>query len=246
MMRSSAMLSVLSGVIAASLAGCLAPPPMPPEYAPPQPGLVITYAEEPDGNGDGKPATTRHRIVRNVGDRVVDVVTTSPDGAERETRNLRGIATYQIWQKGQGVVVEDIRKNPIRDLWPLSPDNWSVTEGPTYVGQGATREAALKKVQRTGTIKHTYRVLRHDTVTVPAGSYEAIVIRRETTVRKSDGAVDPATQKTYWFVPSLGWAVRVDTVTKRQDQPDREERMVATSVTRPTATKPPASLSPLP
>ncbi len=236
-MRPRALLTVLSCGIAATLAGCIAPPPMPPEYTPPAPGLVVTYAEAAKGRGDGKTATTRHRIVRNIDDRVLNVVTNLSSGAERHNRTLRGVVTYQIWEPGRGVIVEDIRKNPPRDLWPMTPGNWSVTEGPIFVGEGKTEKAALKKVRRIGSIAHTFQILRRETIRVPAGSFESYVILRKSTVRKADGTLRLTSEKTYWYVPSLGWIVRLDTVTKRPGQPDRKARMVAISITRPAAAK---------
>jgi hypothetical protein len=231
------MLFRLSCVVAVAVAGCASPPPMPPEYTPPQPGMVVTFADASDGK-DGRTATVRHRIVENIDDRVVNVVTTLPNGPERENKTLRGIVTYQIWQGAEnGVIVEDIRKNPPRDLWPLTPGNWSDTEGPIYIGQGRTEEAALKAVRRTGAISHRFEILRREEITVPAGKFVAYVVRRDSTVKKADGSIDHQSTKTYWYAPSIAWIVRLDTVTKRPGQPDRKARIVAVSVSRATAAK---------
>lgn len=233
------MLNSIKLILAACTTGvvltaCATAPPPPLTYRPPAPGLVVIYSYVEDGKGDPSKPDTRQEIVAINGDNVVNVVTDLSSGTKRDSRTYRAIVTDRVHQRGDGIVVEEIQAEMIGRLWPLAPGKSAKSTGRRLMGRGRTEKSAQARLKPVGRIDYVFRVLRRETVSVPAGTFDTIVFQRVATIRDLKGKVTLVSDKTYWLALDLAWLVRLDTTNTRPGRPATKARLAAIKVIRPS------------
>jgi len=174
-------------------------------YTAPPKGFQITWTRTIRDGGKVKRDTVVHRITASKGDEVIyKVVETGGD----EVRLLRGIVSYAYWRPGQGWGEYKFDKAAIRKLWPLT-DGKDAKVPMTYgYGLAKTEAAARKKWTRSETGSIHYTVLRREKVTVPAGTFDTVVIQRDRSFTKLADKKTDSHRRTAWFAPSLGYVVK--------------------------------------
>lgn len=224
----------------AALAGCATPdvPKSEPPavvYAWPAPGLTVDYSHVANGKGDPAKAAVRQVILSNDDEYVVNHVIDLENDSVRESRTFRALITDRVYQRGDGLVVERIQPERLRLLWPMVPGNTATSTGRTYFGRGRTERIAARNLRRTGTSTTVFKILRREWLTIPAGTFDTIVVNRVTTQKNLRGVVTGVSDKTYWIALDIRWLIRLDTVNTKPGQPAERASLVAIRVVRPVS-----------
>ena len=206
---------VASALVAPWLAGAAVGQGQGPAYSAPRPGFQIRFANVIDGKVDPKKVTATHTINRWDGDTVVyrNRFTASSSGATlvNDSRSWRGVLTYSLHRVGVGVIHDQIDEQALARFWPFTVGKQLTMTSKRYVGEGKTLKAAWEQAKLLRTVVHRWRVLRRETVTVPAGRFETLVVERRWELRTPDGkGVQEAGRRLFWFAPSIGWIVKLD------------------------------------
>lgn len=207
------------------LAGLVPLPAFAADYAPPAVGLQVHYAAY--GTEIGSELVTAID-----GDRVT---VERRDGEDSQTDRMilwRGLLLLEAsFRSEQDVGLE--RFEPAADtplavldaLWPAKPGATATIRLEHLIGSGDSEAEAVANLNRAGSKTVTLSVEALEPVTVPAGRFDAIRIRRET-IDAPDGEDAETLTETIWFVPSLGYAVKIRS-TQADDDP---EEIVAQTV----------------
>jgi hypothetical protein len=181
----------------------------------PKPGLEVWYAPVENGKVNPKKITSRQRILRIDGEDVVYRIVDPPkNGRPGVTDNLRahlGIVTYYQHRVGRGVRFDQLDKAAWRAVFPMAPGGKTVTtKAKRFLGAAATLKAAWEKAAPWGEIVYTVRTVKRERVTVPAGTFDTVVLEKRWVLRKADGTQVDAGRRHTWFAPKLGWFVKLD------------------------------------
>jgi hypothetical protein len=199
-------------------------------YTAPPKGLQITWMRTVRDGGKVTRDTVIHRITASKGDEVIyKVVETGGD----EVRLLRGIFSYAYWRPGEGWAEYKFDKAPIRKLWPLTAGKEANVAMIFGYGVAKTEAAARQKWARSETGIILYKVLRHEKVTVPAGTFDTVVIQRDRRFVKLADKTADSHRRTAWFAPSLGYVVKQVIQYEPGNAKRRTTTIEATKIERP-------------
>jgi len=190
------------------------------ELLPPAPGLTITYRFTNADGSAGQPDHT-YRVVS------VDGVRSRAELTRADAPNFRGsLDSYRVWYSVRtvqttGTLHQDTPTAMIDELASLAV-------GTIRVFPAKLRfEPAARADQSNGTapkpvafeVTMTYAVEARERVTVPAGTFDAFVLRRTQEIPGPDGrAVRRDTTRT-WYAPELRWWVKLETKAELPEQP---------------------------
>lgn len=199
-------------------------------YTAPPKGFQITWKRTIRDGGKVTSDTVIHRITASKGDEVIyKVVEKGGD----EVRLLRGIFSYAYWRPDEGWAEYKFDKARIRGLWPLKAGKEANVAMNFGYGVAKTEAAARQKWAHSETGIILYKVLRHETVTVPAGTFDTVVIQRDRSFTKLADKKTEGHRRTAWFAPSLGYVVKQVIVYEPNNPKSRATTIEAVKIERP-------------
>ncbi len=177
-------------------------------YTPPPKGLELVWSRIDKVGGKAVTSSFIHRVLGVRGDEVLYSVSSPGKYDGDEVRLFRGIFSYAYWRPGQGWVEYKFDRAALAKLWPLKVGNQARVAMRFGFGLGKTIAAAKMRWKATETGEVRYRVLRRETVTVPAGTFDTFVIERTRLFRKLNDSEVSSQQRVGWLAPKLGYIVK--------------------------------------
>ncbi|MHA1538625.1 MAG: hypothetical protein ACTSUD_13815 [Alphaproteobacteria bacterium] len=200
---------ILASALTLALSACVSAP-TPEAYTPPQQGLELTWSKSGNKASGGKAATEilRHRvIVSGAQEALYQVVSKDASNGDR-VHIFHSIFSYAYWRPGTMWVEYKFDRAKLRQLWPLTPGKELRLKTRFGYGEGKTIEKAKANWRETEVGEIHYRVLRREKVTVPAGTFNAILIERVRRFTRHQGGVKSVERRIGWLVPKLGFVVK--------------------------------------
>ena len=199
-------------------------------YTAPPKGFQITWTRTVSDGGKVTRDTLVHRVTASKGDEVIYKVV-EKDGDE--VRLLRGIFSYAYWRPEQGWAEYKFDKAAIRALWPLKPGKQARVKMEYGYGLAKTEADGKKTWARTETGSIHYKVLRREKVTVPAGTFDTVMIQRDRSFTKLADKKTESHRRTAWFAPSLGYVVKQVIVYRPGNPKSRTTTIEAVKIEQP-------------
>lgn len=177
----------------------------------PKPGLVVEWRQNADFGG---PVTVRQEIVSASGTVVAFRETTiGGAGKPNEYETWRGLVLIKRHTPASPAFTEStmtftVALPALEKLLPLAPARKVSVEvqGRTASRLGLSPTAPFMTSDIAGQLDVT--IERRETIVVPAGRFETMVIRHEVTLEQVGMDNRTTVAARIWFAPALGWPVK--------------------------------------
>ncbi|HEX3498848.1 MAG TPA: hypothetical protein VHT04_05945, partial [Stellaceae bacterium] len=137
------------------------------------------------------------------------------DGMSIKTANAANNTAN--WEGGFLYVPNSANRSKIEPIWPLEPGKSIVFE---------------ERAANADAWRHTVTVLRWETIQIPAGNFETIVVEeRIESLTPGQGNLDVT--KTYWYAPSARWPIKRATVQRSGPPYNSNTNYVVSSIVTP-------------
>lgn len=208
-----------------------------PAYVAPKPGFQIRFASVVDGKVVPTRIAATHVVQRWDGDSVIfrnrAVTSTTNERYVNVNKSWRGVLTYSLHRVGKGIIHDQIDRQALEKLWPFEVGKSLSTRFKRFSAEGKTLKAAWEKAEHTTTLVQRWRVLRRESITVPAGRFDTIVVERKWELLDLDGKRFEKGTRLFWFAPSIGWIVKLDFEISEGDAKGHKSGIEALSVRQP-------------
>lgn len=187
------------------------------ELLPPAVGLAVVYRFTRADGSSAQPDQT-YRVVS------VDGLRSSAEITRADLPDFRGsLESYRVWYsvrtvQPQGTFHQESPTAMIDELASLRVGAVRVFPAKVrFEAAGQTNGTAPQPVSTDVTM--TYAVEAQERVTVPAGTFEAFLLRRTQEFRDTDGRPTRRDTNRVWYVPELRWWVKLEFRAELPEQP---------------------------
>ena len=208
-----------------------------PAYVKPRPGFQIRFASVVDGKVVPNRIASTHVVQRWDGDSVVfrnrAVTSNTNERYVNVNKSWRGALTYSLHRVGKGIIYDKVDRLALERFWPFTVGKSLTMRSKRFVGAASTLKASWEKAAHTTTIVQRWRVLRRETITVPAGRFDTIVVERRWELLDLEGKRFEAGTRLFWFAPSIGWIVKLEFEITEGDAKALKSGIEALSIRQP-------------